>query len=214
MPISQQYPASRLAIDGVIVRPIAYADIPAVLRALEESLAELRRFLPWAHEPATVESQVDRIRFRPFTLGLFEDDRFLASCGMSGRVPLNPDGLEIGWWVRTRETGQGLATLACRALTIYCVQGLGVDRVQIAHNPDNHASARVIQKCGFVFEGRVRNSLSAPPAAFVAKGLSPGRDVLTYSLLPDEARAQPWFAELAPRIQVFDLLGNDLGKPW
>lgn len=182
-----------------------------MLRAIEESLPELQRFLPFSHTPQTVETQVARLKERPdFSLGAFQDERFLASLGLMPRVPLNPNGVEIGYWVRTSEAGQGLATLLTRLLIIYAVSGLGMDRVQIAHDPDNLASGRVVEKCGFVFEGRQRNSIEA----YDHEGLSKNRDAMTYSLLPDEARAQPWFPQLAPRIQVFDLLGNDLGKPW
>jgi len=215
MDISLEHPASRLEFDGLTLRPLEPPDVPLLLEALEESLAELRRFLPFAHLPQTIEGQVERIRINRFALGVFQGERFLVSCGMMpDRCPLNPKGLEMGWWVRTSEAGQGLATLTTRVMIIYCVAGLGVDRVQIAHNPDNAASARVIAKCGFQLEGRTRNSISPPSEEALAQGLSPCRDVLTYSLLPEEARTQPWFAQLAPRIQVFDLLGNDLGKPW
>ena len=209
--ISKQHPASRLVFDGLTVRQVQHSDIPEVLRAIEESLPELQRFLHFAHTPQTVETQIARLRERPdFSLGAFQEARFLASLGLMPRVPLNPNGVEIGYWVRTGEAGQGLATLLTRVLIIYCVEGLGMDRVQIAHDPDNVASERVVQKCGFVLEGRQRNSVEA----FSYEGLSKNRDSMTYSLLPDEARALPWFAQLAPRIRVYDLIGNDLGQPW
>lgn len=215
MQLSLEYPASRLEFDGLTLRPLAFTDVPALLEAFEESLTELRRFVMFAHEPQSEEGQVERIRANRFPLGVFQQGRFLVSCGLNpSRVPLNPRGVEMGWWVRTSETGQGLATLTARVLAIYSFQGLDVDRLQVAHNPENVASARVIAKCGFQLEGRTRNSIPPGSERALAQGLSACRDVLTYALLPEEARAQPWFSQLAPRIQVFDLLGNDLGKPW
>lgn len=208
MQISRQHPASKLVLDGFTVRQIQHADIPEVLLAIEESLPELQRFLPFAHTPQTVETQVARLKERPdFSLGVFQEGRFLASCGLMPRVPLNPRGIEIGYWVRTSEAGQGLATLLTRLLIIYAIEGLGMDRVQIAHDPDNLASGRVVAKCGFVFEGRQRNSIEN----FGYEGLSTNRDAMTYSLLPDEARAQPWYGQLGRRIRAFDIIGNDLG---
>ena len=76
-----------------------------------------------------------------------------------------------------------------RLLVAHAVEGLGCDRVQIAHSPDNLASQRVIEKCDFVFEGRVRHALGGES---VARGAC--RDLLCYSLLPEEARALPWYA--------------------
>lgn len=165
-------------------RPLTEADAEAVLEARLESLDSLRRFLPPDVLPLTVEAQRERLgsggRF-----GLFEEGRLLASGSLHPRAPLNPRGTEIGFWVRSSSQGKGLATLITRLLVVHAVEELGMDRVQIAHSPENGASQRVIEKCGFVLEGRLRNAV--PPYGEVS------RDLLLYSLLPEEARAQEWY---------------------
>lgn len=176
-------------VSPYILRPLEQGDAAEVLRARLESLDELKRWLPVGHLPLTLEGQRERLRVGPDRrFGLFERDRLLASGSLHRRVPLNARGLEIGFWVRSCAQGRGLATLVARLLVAHAVEDLGCDRVQIAHSPDNAASRRVIEKCGFQFEGRVRNALSLES---VARGVC--RDLLSYSLLPDEARAFPWY---------------------
>ena len=79
-----------------------------------------------------------------------------------------------------------------------------MDRVQIAHNPDNLASRRVIEKVGFVFEGLVRNCLPLSSHA----GLSPRRDALSYALIPDDRPSLPWYAQACRELELTDQLGN------
>jgi len=220
LPCSREFPASRLEIDGFCLRPFVLADAPHIVQALNESTAALQKFMPWAHIPQTLEGQVKRIRAAlsanaegtDFSFGFFEGSRFVAGCGLHPRVALNPNGTEIGFWTRSSASGRGLATLMTQLLVVYALEGLAMDRIQIAHNPGNTASQRVVEKCGFVFEGVVRNETGPVDQAAVSAGLSPCRDVKMYSLLPDEARALPWYRAVAARVRVFDQVGNDLGS--
>lgn len=208
--VSREFPASKLMLDTYVVRPFEPADAPLIIEAINESLADLKPFMPWAHQPQTVESQVKRIRERShehLPLGMFWENRFVAGCGLHARVPLNPNGLEIGFWTRTSWSKRGVATWMARLMIVYAVEGLGCDRVQICHNLENTRSQRVVEKCGFVFEGVIRNEVDLPTAA----GLSTCRHVRMYSLLPEEARALPWYRDVAARTRVFDMCGNDLG---
>ena len=226
--VSRKFPASALRLEsrGVeyILRPLAVADAPKIVDAIEGSLGELKRFMPWAHAPQTLESQMERIAqfLSPtasgadFGFGLFDarNGHYLASLGLHGRLRLNPNALEIGYWVRSSEAGRGLATLGSRALIVYAFEGLGSDRVQISHNPENVASQRVVEKCGFRFEGLVRNAMPAPSPQALEAGLSAVRSDPLYALLPEDRAELPWYAELRDRIRVENALGEELGCIW
>lgn len=80
----------------------------------------------------------DKIR-----MGIWDGNTF------SGSVNVRPDevGVEIGYWVDSRRTGNGYATLATRALSTYVL-----DRSPVVHanvKLGNYASARVLEKAGF-----------------------------------------------------------------
>lgn len=225
---SREFPASKILVDyndlTVALRPMRLADAQNVMDAVNSSHDDLKRFMPFAHVPQTIEDQVRRIRrnispsldAKEMFMGLFDDksQKLLQVCGLHQRCPLNPDGLEIGYWTPTSEANKGYATLATRLLIIYCTEAFEIDRIQISHNVYNERSKRVIDKCGFVFEGKIRNATGRPAAAMVANGYEASRDIMSYSLLPHEARSQSWYASLANRIQVFNQLEENLGFLW
>ena len=65
---------------------------------------------------------------------------------------------EIGYWIGRPFWGQGHIPEAVRELLRYCFEDKGAQRVWCSHYAGNEKSKRVIEKCGFVYEGRLRNS--------------------------------------------------------
>ena len=67
---------------------------------------------------------------------------------------LGEDGaVEIGYGVKDDFTGQGYATEAVNAAVKWALRQRGVVRVEAQTDPDNKASQRVLEKCGFVPTG-------------------------------------------------------------
>lgn len=65
---------------------------------------------------------------------------------------------EVGYTLASQYWGNGYATEALRALVSYLFETLGVTRVAGMLHPDNRASAMVLERTGFLFEGRTRLS--------------------------------------------------------
>jgi [ribosomal protein S5]-alanine N-acetyltransferase len=92
--------------------------------------------------------------------------------GMSHRA-------EIGYWLAKSYWSQGVMTAAVKAFVNYAFAELEVIRL-IAHVFDfNQASARVLEKNGFVLEGKLRQHLVKDGQLI---------DVRFYGLLKDEAQ--------------------------
>ncbi len=85
-----------------------------------------------------------------------------------------------------RHAGEGYTTEAVQLLIDYLTATKKQHRIHLVIVPDNAASVRVAEKCGFVLEGTVRG-------AFFNDGQN--HDVLLYSLLRGDPR--PWHAETA-----------------
>ncbi|MCA1627226.1 MAG: GNAT family N-acetyltransferase [Acidobacteria bacterium] len=67
---------------------------------------------------------------------------------------------EIGYWLGEEFWGRGIATEALIAVTDYAFSNYDVCRLY-AHVFDwNRASARVLEKAGYEFEGRMKNSVT------------------------------------------------------
>lgn len=80
-----------------------------------------------------------------------------------------------------RFAGRGYVTEAVQLLTDYLFGAKKQHRIQLVIVPQNAASRRIAEKCGFVLEGTARG-------AFFNGGRN--QDVLVYSLLRDDPR--PW----------------------
>lgn len=60
----------------------------------------------------------------------------------------------LGYWVDQRWAGRGIMPTAVALATDYCLQTLGLHRVEINVRPENLPSLRVVEKLGFRYEGR------------------------------------------------------------
>lgn len=102
----------------------------------------LRYDNPKRYSWAIVEKQTGQVIGRMF--GMNPDDEI-------GQVDL---AYEMGpdWWNR------GLMTEAVEATLRFFLEEVGLNRVFAYHAPENPASGRVMQKCGMVYEGTLRQA--------------------------------------------------------
>lgn len=220
-PIERTRPPSRVVYRGagrhLELRPWSFGDIPALIAAVEASRAELKQFMPWAHQPVTPEGQYDLVaRFqseywagREYVFGTFgEGGEVLGGCGLHPRTALNPRALEVGYWCHSAHSNRGWTTLAARVLTALAFDRLGCDRVQVIYDEANAASGRVVEKCGFAYEGTLRNATSEAPGDLRAGGfLGTGRHRL-YALTPGDLAALDWVADVREHVTLYDALGG------
>jgi len=91
--------------------------------------------------------------------------------------PENRKRVNLGYWVRTDRTGQGVAVAATRLLAKWGFGVLKLNRIEIVVAVDNARSLRVAEKAGAKKEGVLRNRLDLH-----------GRphDAVMFSLIPGE----------------------------
>ena len=65
---------------------------------------------------------------------------------------------EIGYWLGESYWGRGLASEAVAAITAHAIAAHQLTRVFALPFAHNTASARVLEKCGYALEGRLRRS--------------------------------------------------------
>jgi [ribosomal protein S5]-alanine N-acetyltransferase len=81
---------------------------------------------------------------------LLTDGAFAGCCGLRPYKP--EEGVcELGFHFRPKYWGQGLAVEAARAMIRHASESLKARALFAGHYPDNRASARVLEKLGFVF---------------------------------------------------------------
>lgn len=69
-------------------------------------------------------------------------------------IGIGPHDAEVGYWVGRPWWNQGIATEALRLIIDYCFIEKGFHTLWADYRPDNPASGRVLQKCGFRDTGR------------------------------------------------------------
>jgi ribosomal-protein-serine acetyltransferase len=194
-------------------------DAELYAKAVDESLPELKAFMPWAHFPQTSDAQFARLveaqhaywSGREFLFGIFaEPKHVLVGCiGLHPRL-LNSKGLEIGYWVHSGFAGRGIMTTAVRAMIVYGFDYLGLNRIQCGYNSQNHASARINDKCGFKTEATLRHFESVPTEAMRAQGYLGSSDMVMRGLLPDDLPSLSWYEEVRQKLLVLDWQGQSL----
>lgn len=145
----------RFSVDELVVRRYDEVDAPLLVDAVTASLPELLQWMPWAKfEPQTVDQRAELIRTwrdewdskTSFTFGIFHDDQCVGGTGFHLRGEVGE--LEIGYWVATSRTRQGIATRVSRRLLEVAFSLPEVATVTIAHDIANLASQRVPERLG------------------------------------------------------------------
>jgi RimJ/RimL family protein N-acetyltransferase len=201
-------PPYRILTERLVLRCWDPGDAPLLKEAIDSSLENLGKWMPWARdEPTTIEEKAQLLRrFRgrfdlgkDFVYGIFDlpETEVVGGTGLHTRA--GESALEIGYWIRDSRVGNGYATEATAALTRVAFEISGVDRVEIRVDPANTTSLAIPRRLGFEEEGVLRRRLPAGD-----DGLA---DVTIFSLFADEAAKTP--SAEAP-VEAFDALGRRL----
>lgn len=149
--------------ERLIIRCPRPGDGPALNEAICESWAELKPWLPWAagEMPTVAESEAKMRQAQAQFLSredlwllffLKDGQTFVGSSGFH-RINWDVPKVEIGYWVRTKFSGQGYITEGVRAMTHFAFATLGVARVEIRCDAQNYRSAAIPRRLGFSHEG-------------------------------------------------------------
>ncbi|MEV0913761.1 GNAT family protein [Streptomyces sp. NPDC049967] len=144
------------------LRPFTDADAEPMF-ALHSSAHVMRYWdsPPWNERAraerfiATCRKMADEGTGARVALARDSDGAFVGWCGLAGR---NPDyrSASLGYVLDETMWGHGYATEAARALLRWAFDALDLNRVQAQTDTRNVASARVLEKLGFMREGTLR----------------------------------------------------------
>lgn len=189
--------------ERLTIRAPQPGDGPELCRAMNESLPELKPWMPWAQTaPNEVESELNArqahlsfLQRRELRMHLYlrDTDIMVGSSGYHN-IEWELPKFEIGYWCRTKFTGKGYITEAVKALTALAFDILGAKRVQICCDTLNTASRKVAERVGYVFESEQPNERIS--------GDGQVRSTYVYRLIPEEYRSLIDRGVLLPFSQV------------
>jgi RimJ/RimL family protein N-acetyltransferase len=182
--------------ERLVLRSPMPGDGPALNEAILDTWDALHHWMPWARERPTVKQTEQTARqFRanfitrtdlPMIMFLRDGTTVVGSTGLH-RMDWTVPRFEIGYWVKRTYEGQGYVSEAVRALARFALRTLAAERVEIHCSHRNVRSQKVAERCGFVLEGRLRNHGREPTGDL--------RDMMIYSLVPEDAAAQALVAK-------------------
>ncbi|MBP9777891.1 MAG: GNAT family N-acetyltransferase [Rickettsiaceae bacterium] len=151
----------------LILRTPKIEDAKPLNDAINRSLKELQRWQPWAYDPSLETttkfihdsinnwSMIGQKSFQVIVIHKI-DNKIIAASGYNEKSDPSVPYYEIGYWLETAYTGQGLATELTNALTRYAFLELKAVRVQIAAQADNTKSINIPKRLGFEHEATLK----------------------------------------------------------
>ncbi|MBI2850657.1 MAG: GNAT family N-acetyltransferase [Chloroflexi bacterium] len=172
--------------DGfILLRPYQLSDVERLYEAASESIPEVSVWMEWCHPGYVIEESHEFVAKQDsawgqgtdynFTIVDPSDDSYLGGCGIN-QLSKNRSA-NLGYWVRTSRTKQGVATAATRLLALFGFEELGLQRIELTVAIANRASQRVAEKAGATREGILRNRLFYYDRP---------HDVVMFSLIPQD----------------------------
>lgn len=176
----------------LLLMAIVPADVDQILAGARESFKELQPYMDWSKTIATRDvvatfignsttRRAQRTEFN-YSIWLGHDragrtlERYVGNIGVfdiNWEVPR----FEIGYWVRTSQTGNGYATEAVRKLCSILIDLYHASRVELRIDARNIGSQRVAQRAGFKHEATLCRYLRANDGSLI--------DYQIHALLPD-----------------------------
>ncbi|MDX1469772.1 MAG: GNAT family protein, partial [Acidimicrobiia bacterium] len=162
-------PRPRLETDRLVLQRFTRRDATTLDDAIRASLPDLHQWLPWAHLDYSAS---DTSAFIRESMQAWKDDRAWDYSIREKSTPGTHVGnislwtvsklgkiAEIGYWIRSDSTNQGICTEAVDRLLHEAFRSLGYHKVVLRIAVGNDASDRVAEKLGFTREGVLREEL-------------------------------------------------------
>ena len=88
------------------------------------------------------------------------EGRAVGSIGITMGEDVFCRSAEVGYWLGRAYWGRGIASAALRAVTQHAFERFDLNRLHAGVFAWNPASARVLEKAGYAFEGRLRSAVT------------------------------------------------------
>ena len=171
----------QLETDRLTLRMWAKKDAPALFEYARDP--DVGPNAGWKPHDNVGESRliIDQLFRRNMTWAIIEKEMgtIVGSIGLEeDRYRPNISSKEMGYSLAKSRWGKGYMTEAAKRLIRYCFEELKLDILMIRTSETNRRSQRVIEKCGFTYEGTLRRAYRMYNNEL--------REVRCYSMLKEE----------------------------
>lgn len=145
----------------VTIRPPVKSDAEYIYKNITRDVA-MNTFIPWPYKLKDAVDFIKRSRSNrrkkiAFTFAIVPHE-IGHVVGMVGLQDIRPKHkrAEIGYWLGKKYRGRGYVTEAVKLVLKFAFQELKLNRVQTHTTVKNEASRKVMERCGFRYEGTLR----------------------------------------------------------
>jgi RimJ/RimL family protein N-acetyltransferase len=173
----------------VSIRRYLLTDVDELFRAMLESRGEISPWMVWCHPDYSMDDASSWIQTTiaaheaktSFDFAIFDESgTFAGACGINRINPIDRFA-NLGYWVRTSQSGRSIAPAAVLKLAEWTFANTDLNRLEIVAAVGNTKSQRVAEKVGALREGVLRNRLLIGGAP---------TDAVMYSLVRPNAGAR------------------------
>lgn len=173
------------------IRPLTLDDVPELLTLRLRNREHYTPLEPLRADPDagyTADSITEmvladrkaRAADAAYGFGVFVDGTLVGRVALSNVVRAAWQNCTLGYYIDREQSGQGFGTEAVRQVVTFAFEEAGLHRVQAAVMPRNVASARVLKKAGFRYEGHAPgylqiNGLWEPHDLYATTPTDPGQ---------------------------------------
>ena len=153
-----------LTMGEYCIRRFQAEDVDALVRHANNRNVSinLRDIFPFPYERHDAEAWLKEVRkMDPETaFAIATAEELIGGIGLHLQSDVHRRSAEIGYWLAEAYWGRGIATHALQAMTEWGFAHLDINRIFAHVFGWNPASARVLEKAGYVLEGRLRQAVT------------------------------------------------------
>jgi ribosomal-protein-serine acetyltransferase len=137
-----------------------------MFKVINENRKHLRPWFSWEKATKKVEDSLKHLfdkeekvkEGKKVEYGIYIDNEYIGNIGI---FDINQDkkSAEIGYWLSAKFIRRGYATEAVSILEKEFFLNHSINRIEICCDDKNIASAAVAKKCGYTFEGKLRENV-------------------------------------------------------
>jgi RimJ/RimL family protein N-acetyltransferase len=151
-----------LQLGNAIVRPWSETDLPSLVHHANDRAIwqQLRDRFPSPYTEDAGRAFLSVMTSQPDALvwAIDVDGQAVGGIGLERQSDVERVSAEIGYWLAQPYWNRGIVTAAVGAVTARAFDSFDLSRIFALPFADNVASQRVLEKAGYVVEGRLRQS--------------------------------------------------------
>ena len=180
----------RLALERCTIRKWRLEDAPSLAKhANNRNIAfALRDLFPHPYAIADANEYLDRVVLErpPVSFCIEIEEAAVGGIGIRIGSDVHKYTAELGYWLGEEFWGRGVMSEAVNALSDYFFRNYPLHRIWAETFSNNPASARILEKSGFVLEGQMKNNVVKNGALLDSRRYAKAVDRFLPPEIPDD----------------------------